>query len=587
MKKISIIAILAVIGFSSCTEDFITKNPLGVASSATYYKDADQCQLAVNAVYDPLGWFNLHDEFLWKIGDLCTDDAERGGGNDKVNYTTGDDWDKSGQLVVFEASDRSTIMTGIWGAAYVAIKRANDVLAGTEGVEGNDFKVMRAEVRFLRAWYYFQLSKVFGPVVLITSPVSLTDAENLGNRTADDDAVGSKQLRAQYDFIISELEAIKDDLPIKAASFGKVTNGAARAFLAKAYLYRADMCGGATRDEDLKKAFDVAYKLYQEENGVTYGLEEHYQNIFYIYGESYEKSKEVLFSIQHIQGSIYGRDSEGSIIPIYFYPRFFHNPNPKDNSAENYRDDQLGYGFGMPTQDLMNSFEDGDPRATMVVASPHKESATATIARLNLDTKVWCFPALKDASGNSVYNGDGWVDIGSVDCNTGYYNMKRTMLSPLIVSSQNTQCMEKNDILLRWADLMLIAAEAGVQCGHISEATELVNELRKRANNSARTIDYSQPGTSDACYTYVPSTALDMKSTVTLEEVKQERRVEMYGEGERYWDLIRWDETEKFRTSDIAGYKFKYNPATLGRWPIPQAQIILQAGGNLKQNPGY
>ena len=581
MKKISIIAILAVIGFCSCTEDFITKDPLGIASSATYYKDPAQCQLAVNAVYDPLGWFKLHDEFLWKIGDICSDDAERGGGNDKPNYTTGDDWDKGGQLAVFEATDRSTIMTGIWEAAYIAIKRANDILAGTEGLGGEDFKVMRAETRFLRAWYYFQLTKVYGPVVLLTSTVSVADAENLGNRADGDDGVGSKQVRAQYDFIISELEAIKDDLPVKATSFGKVTNGAARAFLAKAYLYRADMCGGATRSDDLKSAYETAYKLYQDENNNTYGLEEHYQNVFYIYGETYEKSKEIVFSIQHIQGSIYGRGSEGSIIPIYFAPRYYTDPNTGAGVLE----DQLGYGFGMPTQDLMDEFEDGDPRATMVVASPQKASAAATITRLNLDTKGWCKPNnIVDGSGQNVL---GWYDIGSVDWNTGYYCMKRTMASPLIMSSKNTQCMEKNDILLRWADVMLIAAEAGVQCGHAAEATTLLNELRTRANNSARTIDYSVPGSSDACYTYTPSSALTMLGTATLDDVKHERRVEMYGEGERFWDLIRWDETEKFRTQDISGYKFKYNPATLGRWPIPQAQIILHAGGNLKQNPGY
>lgn len=581
MKKISIIAILAVIGFCSCTEDFITKDPLGIASSATYYKDPEQCQLAVNAVYDPLGWFKLHDEYLWKIGDICTDDAERGGANDKPNYTMGDDWDKGGQLAVFEASDRSTVMTGIWEAGYIAIKRANDMLIGTEGLGGDDYKVMRAEVRFLRAWYYFQLTKVFGPVVMLTTNVSLAEAENLGNRADGDDAVGSKQVRAQYDFIISELEAIKDDLPVKA-TFGKVTNGAARAFLAKAYLYRADMCGGATRNDDLKSAYETAYKLYQDENNNTYGLENHYQDVFNFYDEAVsEKSKEVLFSVQHIVGTAYGRSSEGSIVPIYFAPRFYYDPIKKESVLE----DVNGYGFGMPTQDLMDEFEDGDPRATMIVASPHKESAATTITRLNLETKGWLKPANIVDENNA--NVEGWYEIGSVDWNTGYYNKKRTTLVALFKATPEGQCSAKDYILIRWADVLLIAAEAGVQCGHVAEATTLLNELRTRANNSARTIDYSVPGSSDACYTYTPSSALSMLGTATLDDVKHERRVEMYGEGERFWDLIRWDETEKFRKQDISGYKFKYNPATLGRWPIPQAQIILHAGGNLKQNPGF
>ena len=61
----------------------------------------------------------------------------------------------------------------------------------------------------------------------------------------------------------------------------------------------------------------------------------------------------------------------------------------------------------------------------------------------------------------------------------------------------------------------------------------------------------------------------------------------MYGEAERYWDLIRWGDESKFRTEDLAGNKFQYNTATLGRWPIPQSEIILHTGGSLKQNPGY
>ena len=93
MKKIAII-LIATLGLYSCSEDFITKDPLGVSSSASYYNDPDQCQLALNAVYDPLGWQEIHDELIWKIGDICTDDCERGGDGVKSTYLTADDWNK-------------------------------------------------------------------------------------------------------------------------------------------------------------------------------------------------------------------------------------------------------------------------------------------------------------------------------------------------------------------------------------------------------------------------------------------------------------------------------------------------------------
>jgi len=571
MKKITI-AIIAALGLYSCTEDFITKNPLGVTSSATYYTNPDQCQLALNAVYDPLGWFQFHDEYLWKIGDICTDDCERGGANTMATYTTGDDWDKSGQLCVFEATDRSGVMSGIWEAGYIGIARANALLDGTSSESSAEYKVMRAEARFLRAWYYFQLTRVFGPVILSKSTVSVADAEKLGNRADGDDAVGSKQVNEQYSFIIDELEAIKDDLPKTASAFGKVTNGAVRAFLAKAYLYRADICSGKG---DYEKAYNIAKDLYDEG---TYALEPHYQDVFDIFGESHEQSKEVIFSVQFLFGSKYGREESGTIQPIYVAPRYYVDPGTGASQIE----DGLGYGFAIPTQNLMDEFEDGDARATMIVAAPSKNATVvATATRLGLDTKAWAKPS-------KISGGEGWYEIGATDWTTGYYNMKRSYCSTVLCNSgYNTQVAGKDNIVLRLADVMLIAAEAGVHCGEDAVAMDMINALRKRARNSARTIDYSVDGSTAACYTYSPvATPTDIYS-VDLDAVKHERRVEMYGEGERYWDIVRWGDYDKFRTQDISGYKFSFNKATLGRWPIPQSQIVLNTNGSLKQNSGY
>lgn len=576
MKKVAI-AIIAVLGLYSCTEDFITKDPLGVSSTASYYNNPDQCQLAVNAVYDPLGWFEMHDEFLWKIGDICSDDCEKGGGNSFDQYEI-DDWDKSGQLALFQATDRSTIMSGIWETAYIAIARANAMLDATTDQNSKQYKTMRAEVRFLRAWYVFQLTRVFGPVILPSSSVSVADAENLGNRADGDDGEGTKQVRAQYDFIISELEAVKNDLPTNASEFGKVTAGAAKAFLAKAYLYRANICG--TGSSDFQKAFDVAYGLYNDANGSTYALEKHYQDVFDIYGDSHEQSKEVLFSVQYIAGSKYGRQGDGSITPIYVAPRYYWDAA----NGKSQQEDGIGYGFAIPTQNLLDEFGDTyDARASLILASPYKDATVnSTIVKQKLDTAAWIIP------GNITPKNEGWYAIGATDWSTGYYCTKKTQLSTLLCNSgNNTQVAGKDYVLIRWAEVMLIAAEAGVQCGHEAEALTMVNALRERARNSARTIDYKKSGLTAACYSYSPATTPADLSSVDLDAVKKERRLEMYCEGERYWDLIRWNDVKKFRTEDIKGEKVSYNEATLGRWPIPQAEIILHTGGNLKQNPGY
>ena len=259
-------------------------------------------------------------------------------------------------------------------------------------------------------------------------------------------------------------------------------------------------------------------------------------------------------------------------------PRYYWNAAKKEQQLQ----DGLGYGFAIPTQDLLNAFEDGDARATMIVASPHGNATiNKTITRLNLDTAAWISPT-------NFGSGEGWYAIGKVDWSTGYYNMKKSQLSTILCNSgNNTQCSGKNNIILRWADVLLIAAEAGVQSGHDDVALQLVNKLRERARKSARTIDYKKSGTTSACYTYAEAATPADLTSIDLAKVQNERRVEMYGEAERFWDLVRWKETDKFRKEDIAGNKFQYNEATLGRWPIPQGEIILHTGGNLKQNPGY
>ena len=173
----------------------------------------------------------------------------------------------------------------------------------------------------------------------------------------------------------------------------------------------------------------------------------------------------------------------------------------------------------------------------MIVASPYKGGAVnTTITKLNLDTAAWCKPSKIKVGDVNV---EGWYAIGAVDWSTGYYNMKNTQVSPLLINSgNNTQVAGKDLILIRWADVMLIAAEAGVQSGHATEALNLVKELRARARNSARTIDYTVSGATADCYTYTPAATPADLSAITLDDDKKERRVEMYEEGERNWDLF-------------------------------------------------
>ena len=552
MKKILGILVTSFVLFS-CTEDFINKQPLGVETNVIFYDKVENCELAVNAIYDPLGWESMYQVGMMALGDMTSDDAEKGGGDNVLQYKS--DQGAIFDIVTFTVNPINGYLADIWDASYIGIARANAMLDATNKIDAtNDdyqtFKRLRGEARFLRALYYFDLVRIYGPVPLLKQAIAPADAIDVGNRADGDDAQGTKQVKAIYDFIIEELEAIQNDVPwtYNADNYGRVTAAAAKALLAKAYLYKADIFSNS--DNEYEKAYLAAKEVLDNE---SYGLEAKYQDIFDLNLEN-ESSKEFIFTIQFTSGSSTLRGGEGSIRPIYVTPRFFINAQGKPEKKDGY-----GYGFNIPRQDLIDAFDANDPRLDMVLAE---------------GDSLYC----------NAFGSPQWTKIAKVDWNTGYYCMKGSVNYEQFAGF-NTQVIGKNIPVIRYADVMLIAAEAGFKDGgYKAEALKYVNDIRKRARESKRVLNAYND------YTYSVGTVPADLSAITLDDIKKERRLELYCEGHRFFDLVRWGDADAILgaiTKDVAGYPVLWNPATLGRMPIPQAQINLHTGGKLVQNPGY
>ena len=229
MEKYSriIIVIIAVSSFVSCGKDFLDKKPIIGVTSDNFYKTEADAIAAVNAAYGALQFeMSPAGHFRWFWGDIMSDDSEKGGSgdNDVVELL---------QLEQFKGPTNTDMLDSEWNADYEGIYRANVVLEKVPSIEMDEVLKRRilAEAKFIRAWFYYNLNTMFGGVPLVDKVLSPSEYN---------------QPRAEASVIWTLIE--KDlteaivDLPLRSqyslADLGRITQGAARALLAKSYLFQ-------------------------------------------------------------------------------------------------------------------------------------------------------------------------------------------------------------------------------------------------------------------------------------------------------------------------------------------------------------
>ncbi|MCT2406312.1 RagB/SusD family nutrient uptake outer membrane protein [Chryseobacterium antibioticum] len=472
MKKI----FLSVALFSlviSCKDDYLDIKQEGATEAGSFFKTQDDALQATNAIYLFLrSWENSAFPYQFVFG-VPADDVVKGSNPgdgsfinayDQFTYTVSDDG-----------------VRGYWIGQWQAVNRCNQVITNVPNISMDSTLRERlvAEAKMLRAYFYFNLLRIYGGVPIFDGIPSTYKIPR--NSAAE-----------VYDFIISDLTSAAAVLPQSygASDLGRVTKGAALGMLSKVYLYK----------KDWQKAYDTSNQVM----GMGYGLDQDFNHLFRIAGEF---GSESVFEVNCECSSQYGGSQYAEVQGVR---------------------DQFGWGFFTPSQALENAFEPGDIRKEL------------TILRNGETTPEGDLIAMGDASSVTTYNQKIYVPK----------------------SQNNNACAygsKQNIRILRFAEVLLINAEAANELGNTGTAITNLNKVRDRAHLGVTTA----------------STQTALRTAIW-----HERRVELALEGDRFVDLVRTGQA----ATVLAPYGFKAGKNEL--FPIP-LDAINESTGLFTQNPGY
>lgn len=542
----------------------------------------------------------------WVYGNICADDAYKG--------STPSDQGDILPLEVWTATATNSYPSGKWAMMYDGIQRANDVIRTMRlatGVTTADTIEYAAEARFLRGFYHFELKKMFKNAPYVDETITVAN----NNYNVDNiDASGN------YIDIWPEIEAdfsyAMTNLPATQSQVGRANKYAAEAFLAKCYMYELKYSDAKTLLSDL-----ITNGVTSK--GVKYALQTYYQNNFNP-DPSAKNSSESVFAVQMSvnDGSAAASNTQGSGNGNYGDAlNFPYNGGPGSCC-----------GFDNPSQDLANAFKTDANGLPLVDGSfqnyPNVSQPTGAYSG-NLDPRIdWAMgragiPFLD--WGN--HPGDAWIRD---TLNDGHFNPKKndyaaSQKGTLSDASSSywaaTELTANNVNIIRYADVLLWAAECEVEVGSLSQAEVYVNQVRARAANPAGWVYKNADGTpatfNATNFTYstngtVPADnykiALYPSGAFATQDyarkaVRLERRLELAMEGHRFFDLQRWDAANPGYMAGVLNQYAKltaaFRPAYIGAsftqgkneiFAIPQGQIDVEnADGktHLKQNPNY
>ena len=471
----------------------------------------------------------------------------------------------------------------IWGKLYNYLSRVSlslDVLAAAD--QGNATIQQRtAEMKFLRAYGHFQLKRLFKKIPFVNKPnMTEEDYNNITNTEYTNDE-GWQQ-------IINDLEEAYAVLPATQTDKGRPTKAAAAAFLAKVYLYKAYHQDDAKSHkvtsinaDDLQKV--VEYTNLALYTSAGYGLEVDMHNNFRP-EEQYENGKEAIWSIQYSKndGTTWGNLNFSNRLIVPCIPKVHDSGNdfykPSHNLVNAYRTNSNG----LPLLDNFNdvdyavgSNETVDPRLFITVGMPGTPYMYNTNFMMS-ETNVW------SRSGGTY----------------GYFVSLKQNVDPsqsdiYLFNCDNQWASSMNRIVFRYADVLLMRAEALAQLGQTPEAIQLVNQVRDRAAKMATSSVVAGYPTKYGVHYAVGKYNGSYSKDDAMKIIKMERRLELAMESERFFDLVRWGDAatviNKFYTTEgqkmnfLAGSQFTAEKNEY--LPIPYEQVAA-SNGNYEQNIG-
>ncbi len=558
MKKI-IYYILPFFALIACTEDF-TNTPAVGALSDQALQNEQGVDLLLTGAYSALdgivnnnggNGFAVSPDNWWF--DVLSDDAHKG--------STDGDQQELFLMETYAFTPSNPYILGKWEALYGGVNRANAVISVIEGIEDRDFTEKLAEARFLRGYFNFELQKIYGNPAFIS-------AENYANTEFNQPNPGPiwTEIEADQQFAV-------ENLPETQPEPGRPTSWTAKAFLGKTYLFQ--------------KKWAEAFAILQDViNNGPYGLNEEFVANFTAGGEN---SQESVFAIQFAADD--GLSFNGNVGSTLNFPN------------------ALGWccGFYVPTQDLVDAFQTGPDGLPLLdnYSNNHVESDYGIASDEPFTPETGPLdPRLDYTVGRRgiEYNGYGinpgseWVRNTPADISGSYLPKKNVYHAGEEVNMGTADWGQQspgiNYNVMRFSDVLLMAAEAAVELEDLDTALGYVNMIRNRAKNM--TYVQAEDGSPAANYIIEPYDSFSSPE-MALKAVRFEKRLELAMEGHRYFDLGRWDiavpvltDYVNNETETIPNFGPKTSPFQqyMTIMPIPTTAIDL-SGGILTQNPGY
>ena len=529
----------------SC-EDFLEEDNIANVASATYYPTAAGLEDAVKATYGIMKEY-YGPEIGWTMGVFGTDTYQEGadGSHKYVNrYDSGH-------------NSAARYFRDTWRIFYRGINQANAVVNRSESVEGvsEALKTTRvAEARFLRALYYFVLTRHYGDIHLSLQETEGVEVE--ANKTS------AEEIYKQA--IIPDLEFAISNLPNTQSDYGRATKAAAEFLLAKALMTRSYK--SFAEGTDASRAETLMSNVIN-----NYGFELQ-ESVLDMWSLASEANSEFIWTIQNNKSQVdEGLDGFGHRGHLYFLMEYDKKPG-MTRDTENGRP----WKRFRPTDYMLSLYDRTIDRRYDETFKHVWYSNNPNVPNLKVGDTALYIPG-PGLDKNGIDQDAKWTDAAKAGVlhqvyTTGDYNNRtfpslNKWIDNTRPNRQHTQG-QRDYVLMRLADAYLIRAEARLKQGNKSDAAADLNTVRTRAAWDGKEAE-------------MQITAADVDIYFILEE----RARELLGENHRWFDLT--------RTGKLIELVKLHNPTSAGNIqdhnvlrPIPLDQIDRTSGG-YPQNPGY
>ena len=561
----------------SACEDWLEIEPKDRFGDTTVWGSEENADMFLNDIYNQLPHLNNETQNLDQYSD---------------NSYVGAEWMNARTTIYTGALSPTSWIPGPWDmwkwgrqnnddakGQYERIRSCNLFITKvTESDFSADYKKERlAEARFLRAWFYHYLWMAYGGVPIIT--------EVLDNNVSTDIFYPRETAQKTFEFIDKELDEIKDDLPPRrsGSDLGRASKGAILTLKGWVVLFHATELRNPGKD---KKRWEAAAATLKDVIDLqVYRLQ---PTILDLWTEATNNNDEVIFDFQMSKQN--GGRREGLFGPVFV------------------KGVQSSWGNMQPTQELVddycmaNGLPITDPASGYNKNNPYKNREKRFYQSILYDGSMW--------QGEEIITRVGVGSPNEIDTssdsdvtNTGYYTRKT--IDESVNGADNLQMSNgmANYIFFRYADVLLMYAEASLEAGDKPTAIEYLDMVRTRGDNMPSINDTYPQGITE---------------NQLREIIRRDRRIELAFEDKRWWDILRWkicDGENGVMNKPIGGMKiedtngdgvWEYNYHEVGKrtflprmyyQPIPQYVIdknpvIREQNGGEDgwvngQNPGY